>query len=183
MRFLVIGLASVALAACASVRPGSPALTTADQIRSQTTFKEEMSGLVTAKGPTMRADGKTWLVSGTRGLDGVWSYRLELAADRTDLSRLTEATDGAGATLHTVALGRSGTSCRAYAENCRVDQMVAVKLDGNALSSAKASGLNVTLKGPSETLSASAPAYYVEGFMNAVADYDKSNPGKTIDLF
>lgn len=183
MRILMVGLAAIALTACASVRPGSPALTTAGQIESQTTFKPEMSGIVTAKGPTMRADGKTWLVSGTRGLDGAWSYRLELAADKADLSRYSEATDGSGATLHTVALGRSGTSCRAYAENCRVDHMVAVKLDGNALSSAKSSGLNVTLKGPSGSLSASAPAYYVEGFMNAVSGYDKSNPGKKIDLF
>lgn len=180
MRILVASLAALALAACASVQPGSPALTTAGQVESQTKFKEEMSGVVTAKGPTMTANGKTWLVSGTRGLDGAWSYKLELASD---VSGVKEATDGTGATLHAAPMGRAGTSCRAYAKNCRVDEMVAVKLDDKSIAAAKTSGLNVTLKGDGGSMSASAPSYYLQGFLDAVEAYDTTNPGKSIDLF
>ena len=183
MKYVVASLAALALVACSStmksVNVGAPALTTASQIESQTKFKEEMSGVVVAKGPTMRADGKTWLVSGVRNLEGAWNYRLELASDTDDVSGATEATTSSGAALHVTPMGKTGTSCRAYAKNCRVDSMVAVALDGAALSSAKASGLSLKVG----SVSANAPAYYIEGFAKAVEAYDKSNPGKSIDLF
>ena len=183
MKYVFASLAALALAACSStmekVNVGAPALTTANQVESQTKFEEEMNGVVVAKGPTMRADGKTWLISGERNLQGAWDYRLELASDTEDMSGATEASTSSGAALHVTRMGKTGTSCRAYAKNCRVDSMVAVGLDNAALSSAKTSGLSLTVG----SVSANAPAYYVEGFAKAVEAYDKSNPGKSIDLF
>ena len=183
MKYVIAGVAALALIGCASVPTGAPALTTASQIESQTKFKEAMSGVVEAKGPTMRADGKTWLVSGVRNLEGAWAYKLQLASDTQDVSGLTEATSSGGGALHVTSMGKTGTSCRAYAKNCRVDSMVAVDLDSAALSSAKTGGMSLTVKGASGSVSANAPGYYVEGFINAVEAFDKANPGKSIDLF
>jgi hypothetical protein len=183
MMKMVIGVAALAIGACASIQTGPAALTTAKQVESQTKFKEEMSGVVVAKGPTMRVDGQTWLVSGTRNLEGAWNYRLEFASDTQAVSGVTEAATPSGSTLHVTPLGKAGSSCRAYAKNCRVEEMVAVSLDSAALASAKSSGLSLSLKGGENTISANAPAHYVEGFLNAVEAFDKANPGMDIDLF
>lgn len=58
-------------------------------------------------------------------------------------------------------MGKAGTPCRAYALNCRVDQMVAVKLDGVDMASMAQNGLSFTVKGDAGAVNANAPGYYL----------------------
>ncbi len=183
MRIMLGCLSAVALTACANVAPGNKAaLTTADQVAGATKFTMSPSGIHEAKGPTMRSNGKTWLVAATRGQTGDWDYRLELASDSEDVTKLNHASSAKGAEFKVVQLGLNGTSCRAYSLNCRVERMVAIDLD-DADMSASGGGLDLSLKGDGGSVSASAPGYYVQGVAEAIARYDAKHSGQRIDLF